>query len=138
MARSSPALAALLVLLMIGGRVLTTACEIACAFDAGSAHTAQADRPTTAGGHGCHEPTPAPLVNHNLLWSHAPHSACGHQDAAEPFVLAVKLVLKADLHVAKLTGSTRVEPLTSNRQQARLQVYSPPDTSAAPVAPLRI
>ncbi len=139
MVRSSPAVAALLVLLMISGRVLTVACEIACSLDAGRPHSEQvADRPPADAGHGCHEAIPAPLAEPDLLWSCAPHSACGHEDDAEPFVVAAKSVLESDLHVAKLPGSTRVEPLTSDRSQNRLREHAPRGGSAPPAAPLRI
>jgi hypothetical protein len=129
MVRFPRAVAALLMLLMIGGRVLTAACEIACSFDAGGPHTGQTEHP-------CHESSPVPL-DPDLLSSRAPHSSCGHDDA-EPFVVAAKSILDAHLHAAKVPGSTRVKPQTSDRSQNPLRAHTPRDTSAAPAAPLRI
>lgn len=137
MVRLSAAVAALLVLLMISGRMLTAACEIACSFDAGSPHSEQAESPTP-NAHGCHESLPEGLENSDLLASRTPHSSCGHEDDAEPFVMAARSILDAQLHPAKLPNSTSVERLTSDRSESRLPVRTPRDASAAPAVPLRI
>ncbi len=137
MVRSSPAVAALLVLMMFSGRMLAVACEAACLY-ASVPHGVESASRTTYPGHGCHQSASDAKEDEGRIVPPAPHTACGHEEAIQAFVVASKSAATADAHAATLANAPRLDPVNPAHSERQLLEHSPPGAFAARVIPLRI
>lgn len=135
---STPAVAALLVLVMTSARVVTAACELACFYAPAVPHSSRSEPATTNPGHACHAPAPASVQDAGRLVPRATHARCGYEHAAVPFVVAAKSVPKADTCAVHVPGSALVNAVDFRPAERRLGEHTPPGAFAARVIPLRI
>ncbi len=133
MVRSTPAVAALLVLALTSARLLAAACEISCFYATDASHITRA-APTPSEFH-CHAVVESREDFPGLLSSEQP-AGCAQHASADPFVLVSKSVTSADTldsPGAAQRGTAAHVVKGSSRDPGRIAIPVPP----LPV-PLRI